>query len=80
MLQGLVALTTWTVFFFWIEQMGVFELTVSQNIRSLYFLAFVPIWGLGATAKTYVSQYMGKEDFDSVKIAMRRIQLLHRYF
>ncbi|MFK7784956.1 MAG: MATE family efflux transporter [Crocinitomicaceae bacterium] len=80
MLQGLVALTTWTVFFFWIEQMGVFELTVSQNIRSLYFLAFVPIWGLGATAKTYVSQYMGKEDFQSVKIAMKRIQLLTMIF
>ena len=80
MLQGLVALSTWTVFFFWIEQMGVFELTVSQNIRSLYFLAFVPIWGLGATVKTYVSQYMGKEDFDSVKIVMRRIQLLTMIF
>lgn len=80
MLQGLTALTTWTVFFFWIEQMGVFELTVSQNIRSLYFLAFVPIWGLGATAKTYVSQYMGKKDFDSVLIAIRRIQLLTLIF
>lgn len=76
MLQGLTALLTWTIFFFWIEQMGVFELTVSQNIRSLYFLAFVPIWGLGATAKTYVSQYMGKKDFDSVILAMKRIQLL----
>lgn len=76
MLQGLVALLTWTIFFFWIEQMGVFELTVSQNIRSLYFLAFVPIWGFGATAKTYVSQYIGRKDYASVSIAMRRIQLL----
>lgn len=80
MLQGLVALLTWTIFFFWIEQMGVFELTVSQNIRSLYFLAFVPIWGFGATAKTYVSQYMGRQDFKSVAIAMRRIQLLTMLF
>lgn len=76
MLQGLTALLTWTIFFFWIEQMGVFELTVSQNIRSLYFLAFVPIWGFGATTKTYVSQYMGQQDFKSVSIAIRRIQLL----
>ncbi len=76
MLQGLVALLTWTIFFFWIEQMGVFELNVSQNIRSLYFLAFVPIWGFGATAKTYVSQYIGRKDYASVSIAMRRIQLL----
>ncbi|MCJ8288953.1 MAG: MATE family efflux transporter [Crocinitomicaceae bacterium] len=76
MLQGLAALLTWTVFFFWIEQMGVFELTVSQNIRSLYFLAFVPIWGFGATTKTYVSHYIGRKDFKSVAIATRRIQLL----
>lgn len=76
MMQGLTALLTWTIFFFWIEQMGVFELTVSQNIRSLYFLAFVPIWGFGSTAKTYVSQYMGQQDFKSVAIAMKRIQLL----
>ncbi len=76
MLQGLVALLTWTIFFFWIEQMGVFELTVSQNIRSLYFLAFVPIWGFGAAAKTYVSQYIGRKDYASVSIAMRRIQFM----
>ncbi|MDB0037984.1 MATE family efflux transporter, partial [bacterium] len=76
MLQGLTALLTWTIFFFWIEQMGVFELTVSQNIRSLYFLAFVPIFGFGSTAKTYVSQYMGQKDFKSVAIAMKKIQLL----
>ncbi len=80
MLQGLTALLTWTIFFFWIEQMGVFELTVSQNIRTLYFLAFVPIWGFGSTAKTYVSQYLGKKDYASVAIAMKRIQLLTMIF
>ncbi|MBI3240212.1 MAG: hypothetical protein HYZ43_15425, partial [Flavobacteriia bacterium] len=41
--QGLVALSVWTVFFIWIEQMGTDELTVSLNIRYLYFLAFIPI-------------------------------------
>ncbi len=76
MLQGLIALITWAVFFFWIEQMGLFELTVSQNIRSIYFLAFVPIWGFAATTKTYVSQYLGNNDFDAIPIIMRRIQLL----
>jgi len=80
MLQGLTALLTWTIFFFWIEQMGIFELTVSQNIRSLYFLAFVPIWGFGATTKTYVSQLMGKQDFESISLVTKRIQLLTMLF
>ena len=76
MLQGVVALSTWTIFFAWIEQTGKHELTISQNIRSLYFLAFIPIWGLGATTKTYISQYLGKGDYASTKIIIRRVQLL----
>lgn len=80
MLQGIVALTTWTIFFAWIEHIGKHELTVSQNIRALYFLAFIPIWGFASTTKTYVSQYLGKGDFESIRIIMRRIQLLTLLF
>lgn len=76
MLQGLVALSTWTTFFIWIEQMGTHELTISQVIRSLYFLTFVPIWGFAGTTKTYVSQYVGKQDFEGVKQVQRKIQVL----
>lgn len=76
MLQGFLALSTWTVFFTWIEQIGIFELTVSQNIRAVYFLAFIPIWGFSATTKTYVSQYLGGSKQDKVKLIQRRIQLL----
>lgn len=75
-LQMLVALITWTVFFIWIEQTGEYELTVSQTIRTLYFLAFVPIWGFAATTKTYVSQYLGAKYHDELKTAQFRIQLL----
>lgn len=80
MFQGLIALSTWTVFFTWIEQIGKFELTVSQNIRSIYFLAFIPIWGFSGTTKTYISQYLGRGDFDSLKIIQKRIQLLTMLF
>jgi MATE family multidrug resistance protein len=75
-LQGFFALATWTVFFTWIEQIGKHELTISQNIRAIYFLAFVPVWGFAATTKTYISQYIGKGDFDSLKIIQRKIQIL----
>ncbi|GAB5418650.1 MAG: MATE family efflux transporter [Crocinitomicaceae bacterium] len=76
MLQLLVALITWTIFFIWIEQRGEYELTISQTIRTLYFLAFVPIWGFSATTKTYISQYLGNKSYDAIKIIHRRIQLL----
>lgn len=79
-LQSFMALATWTVFFTWIEQMGKNELTISQNIRAIYFLAFVPIWGFAATTKTYISQYIGRKDFDALKTIQRRIQLLTLLF
>ncbi len=79
-LQGFSALVTWTIFFTWIEQMSKDDLTISQNIRSIYFLAFVPIWGFAATTKTYISQYLGKGDFDALKIIQRRIQFLTLIF
>ncbi len=76
MFQGMIALSVWTIFFTWIEQMGVYELTVSQNIRSIYFLTFVPIWGFGATTKTYISQYIGHKEFSQLRVIQRKIQLL----
>ena len=75
-IQGFFALATWTVFFTWIEQLGTYELTVSQNIRSIYFLAFVPIFGFAATTKTYVAQYMSENNSQKINIIIRRIQFL----
>lgn len=74
--QGMTALATWTVFFIWIEQLGTYELTVSQNIRTMYFLAFVPIWGFNGATKTYISQYVGAGKYDTVPQIIKRIQLL----
>jgi len=76
MLQLLIALSAWTIFFIWIEQKGEYELTVSQTIRSLYFLAFVPVWGFSATTKTYISQYLGNKSYDDIRKIQRRIQIL----
>lgn len=76
LLQGFSALATWTLFFTWLEQKGTFDLTVSQNIRSIYFLAFVPIWGFAGTTKTYISQYLGAQKFEQIPLIQRRIQLL----
>lgn len=80
LMQSFMALATWTIFFTWIEQMGKDNLTISQNIRAIYFLAFIPIWGFAATTKTYISQYIGRQDFDALKVIQRRIQLLSVLF
>ncbi len=74
--QGLVALSIWTVFFVWIEQMGENELTVSLNIRYIYFLAFIPVFAFASTTKTFVAQYHGAKMYEKIPIIQRRIQLL----
>lgn len=74
--QGIVALSIWTIFFIWIEQMGGDNLTVSLNIRYIYFLAFIPIWGFAAATKTYIAQYFGAKQFNQIPIIQRRMQLL----
>ncbi len=80
LVQGFSSLFTWTLFFTWIEQMGKYELTVSQNIRSIYFLAFVPIWGFAGTTKTYISQYIGAAKQEELPRIQRRIQWLTLLF
>ncbi len=74
--QGIVALSIWTIFFIWIEQMGGDNLTVSLNIRYIYFLAFIPIWGFAAATKTYIAQYFGAKQFDQIPVIQKRIQFL----
>lgn len=76
MTQGFFALGTWTFFFMWIEQMGTRELEVSQNIRVMYFLAFIPIFGFAATTKTFVSQLIGAGRFDEIPKVQKRLLVL----
>jgi putative MATE family efflux protein len=76
MLQGFIALGTWTFFFMWIEQKGSRDLEISQNIRVMYFLAFIPIFGFAATTKTYISQLLGAKNYTAIPIVQRRILFL----
>ncbi len=78
--QSFIALGTWLVFFTWIENMGTYELTISQNIRSLYFIAFIPVYGFAYTTKSYISQYIGNKQFESLKKIQFRIILLSLLF
>lgn len=74
--QGTMALMIWAIYFAWIEQRGVFEVTVSQNIRSIYFLAFVPVFGFASTTKTYISQYYGARKIETIPIIQKRLILM----
>lgn len=74
--QGFVSLFTWLVFFSMIEHTGQVNLEVAHNIRYMYFLAFVPIFGFGAATRTYVSNMVGAEKTIHIPIIQKRIALL----
>lgn len=76
MVQGFMSMGTWTVFFIMIEQMGQRDLEISQNIRAMYFLAFVPIFGFSATTKTYISQLLGSENLSEIPKVQKKILVL----
>ncbi|MBW7867701.1 MAG: MATE family efflux transporter [Brumimicrobium sp.] len=76
LIQGFIALGSWTIFFTFIEQRSTYELTVSQSVRSVYMIAFIPIFGFAATIKTYVSQYMHEDGFHRIKEIIRKTSVL----
>lgn len=76
LLQGFVALSVWTLFFILIEKMGSEELTISLNIRHIYFIAFVPVWGFAGATKTFIAQYVGARELEIIPLIQKRIQLM----
>ncbi|MCH2234142.1 MAG: MATE family efflux transporter [Crocinitomicaceae bacterium] len=76
MFQGFISISTWLVFFTFIEQMGPKELEASQCIRHLYFLAFIPIFGYASATKTFVSNLMGQNRVNEVPRVIIKLIIL----
>jgi len=60
MMQMVLSLGSWFVFFMFIEKMGERPLAVSNIIRSIYLLLMIPGWALCSVTNTLVSNSMGK--------------------
>lgn len=60
MLQNLLSLCTWLLFFVIIEKTGKENLAASNIIRSFYILALCPLWAYGSTVSTLVSNALGQ--------------------
>lgn len=65
--QQFLALATWTSFFFMVEKMGETALYISHLTRTLYFLAFVVVFGVAQTTKTFVSTLIAEKRQDQLK-------------
>lgn len=79
MLQNVLSLGSWFFFFLAIEHMGEQSLAVTNIIRSLYMLVSIPVFALGATANTLVSNSIGAEKHMQVRSLIWKIARLALY-
>ena len=59
MLQYLIQMGTWLIFFLAIEKMGELPLAASNIVRSIYILFAVPVFALSTTTNTLISNTIG---------------------
>ena len=59
-LQYMISVTTWLIFFLLIETKGVVAKAVSNTIRNVYGLAGIFVWAFSSTCNTMVSNLVGQ--------------------
>jgi putative MATE family efflux protein len=75
MLQNLVSLSSWFLFFVIIEKTGEKNLAASNIVRSYYVLALCPVWAYGSAVSTLVSNALGAKQSHHVFRIIRRVTI-----
>lgn len=65
-LQSVVGMGSWFVFFIIIEHMGKTELAISNIMRAVYLLFMIPCWGFASSINTLSSTLIGQSKQDEV--------------
>ena len=64
--QQLMSIATWFLFFLFIEHTGQRNLAVSNLVRGVYMMCGIPTWAFGSTANTMVSNLIGQGNENKV--------------
>lgn len=65
-LQSILGLGSWFVFFSFIENIGSKELEISNLIRNVYLILSIPCWGYSSGINTIVSNFIGNKKRQAV--------------
>lgn len=76
MVQYLISMSTWFVFFIAIEQHSTQALAITNIVRLFYMLFFIPINAFATTANTLVGNTMGTGSINSIIPLIKRICLV----
>ncbi|MFM7054178.1 MAG: MATE family efflux transporter [Bacteroidota bacterium] len=72
-LQNLISMGAWFLFFVVIEHMGERELAISNIIRATYMIMMTPVWGYAAATNSMVSNLIGQGRQNEVGMLVKRI-------
>lgn len=76
MVQYAVSMSTWFIFFLAIENHGERDLAITNIIRTLYMIFFIPMNALSTTANTLVGNTMGAGRIKDVWPLIRKISMM----
>lgn len=76
-LQVIVGMGSWLIFFGIIENLGRYELGVSNVIRVIYLLLSVPTWGFSSAMNTISSNLCGSKNLDEVIPVTHKVAFLN---
>jgi MATE family, multidrug efflux pump len=74
--QNILSMGAWFIFFVFIEKMGERPLAVSNITRGVYMINMTPIWGFMMAANSMVSNIIGQNRKQDVMLLIHRIILL----
>jgi multidrug resistance protein, MATE family len=72
-LQYIISITTWLIFFLLIESKGILAKSISNVMRNVFGLAGVFVWALASTSNAMVSNLVGQRREDLVLEAIKKI-------
>lgn len=75
-LQSVVGMGSWFIFFVIVEDMGKTELAISNIMRAVYLLFMIPCWGFASGVNTIVSNLIGKNQKEEVFAATTKTAFL----
>jgi MATE family multidrug resistance protein len=76
MLQYMLSLTTWLVFFLMIEVRGTMAKAISNTMRNVFGMAGIFTWAFSGTCNTMVANLIGQGKKKIVLLAIQKITLL----
>ncbi|MCB9257358.1 MAG: MATE family efflux transporter [Chitinophagales bacterium] len=75
-LQTLIGLAAWVVFFTLIEKLGKAELAISNNVKQIYTLLGIPTYALASSTNTVIGNLVGQGKIGEIIPTLKRIILV----